>query len=1839
MFFSGIKVSALLASIWLFTFSTLLAEQHSATIEQVTNAASTQPIKVITANPRQTILRLNTPQPTVTNAKNSEYAELSVPGATLTSEAGYPALPYFSAWVAIPSTGDFTVNVKCSADRSLGQVKPAPFQPAGAVAGDVTTALYSGITSYPTQICHYGQPQIIRDFRVIQLNLYPVRYAGASNELFLIPEIEVTIDMLDQPGSNELAEQATYSSAFIPLYRSMICNFDQIRATRNSTGNSRILIVYGDYDNASYTSKLAEFTAWKRQKGFDVDLVSTAVTGHTNIEIKNYIRNQYDNIYTRPDFIILVGDAGGNFPIPAWAESFSGLGGPGDYPYTQLSGNDLLGDAFIGRLSAEYLTQLDIILAKIYAYEKTLNLTGNNAAWLNRMLLIGDTYSGISTVYVNHYIRELAERYNPDYSYIENYTGGYANTMTQGFNQGVGFFNYRGYLGLSGWTPGQQLVNGNKLPHSTILTCGTGTYDLGTSTTETLIRLGTPAVPAGAVTAIGIATTSTNTLFNNALTTGVYDGIFTYGMRTMGEALLNARLYIRKIYNGTQDDNATWFAHWTNLMGDPSLEVFTGIPSQFQLTVTPVVPLGTNFVDITVCNTTGNPVEDAVVTAYSNVMQNVISRAHTNPDGTATLYFNSPVGNDELLITCSKHDYKPLQQTVNVDLAGSLVYNNKQLYDNGVGSSIGNGDGYMGAGETLALKVELKNTTANLLSGIVGSLTSNSPYLELIDPQCSFPALNPGATGYSAGYLRLRILPSLPGGQNSLRLALQAMDANNTVYNIVFYIVAYNAGLEVLSSAVSSGNDTVPDPDEVGTLVVTLQNLSIVTVNDLSAVLISANDLLQVRDSLSIVGTVSAGGTAITLIPFGFWVRPQTVAGMQIPLAVRLFNDSGFNQMAYFNLTIGTVNTTTPTGPDAYGYLIYDDTDLGYPDAPVYDWVEINPALGGSGTLIDGFDDLGHTADEGDQVGSDVLETINLPFPFTYYGISYDRITVCVNGFIVFGETQCGEFRNYPMPGGYGPAKMVAAWWDDLIIIADAGIYQYYDSINHCFIIEYYKLRNGYNRTDQETFQVLLYDPVFYPTSLGDGKIKIQYQEFNNVDIGGNGDDAPEHGNYCTIGIKDHTNARGLQYSYCNQYTPASAPLGNQRAILITNLPVVYESAHLLFDEVVLNDTNANNIAEHGETLNLGFALTNIGLATATGVSVNVTIDSEYATLINNHSTYHDIATNATATNLTGITLTIDPNTPDNVIIPLIFNVTSNAGNWQFFYTLTVKKPQLYLDSYYINDTQGNANTLPEPGETCQLIVNIGNSGMVASSNVQAGLSCSYPLVTLANPALVSRDIPAQTIRQLVYDISILPAAASGADLPFTLILWADQITQQTSAFTISLNTPGISSGFENDNAGFLPTPLNVGWEWGISPLAGAHTGSRIWATRLNQYYPPNANWVLDSPQGGFAVAPEAYLSMWHKYNTQIGVDGGNVQISTDNGTSWIVLNPEGGYPSVPSALGEPGFSGNSNGWVLSRFDLNQWVNQFVRLRFHFQSDATIDGPGWFIDDLSTSGFVNFGGKVFGTVSSTNAALDYAGVYVSNNLHWFTNPAATGDYTLYMPLSSYDMACRAAGYATPEHQQVNITPTSISVERDFFLSYYAPVTNLNYSLGEDNLSISWNAPLQTEFPILDFGVYRKIDTGSYILCSTTAQEFYTQSWDEPGTHYSFYVLVNYGSGSSVAVDTVSFELPSDNAETTPPLIKTALLPNYPNPFQLSTTVVYSIGKQSPRDKGQTLKIRIFNTKGQLIKTLERGAKQSGLYSLIWDGNDAYGNQVASGIYFCRMDYGRYAATRKMMLLR
>ncbi len=87
------------------------------------------------------------------------------------------------------------------------------------------------------------------------------------------------------------------------------------------------------------------------------------------------------------------------------------------------------------------------------------------------------------------------------------------------------------------------------------------------------------------------------------------------------------------------------------------------------------------------------------------------------------------------------------------------------------------------------------------------------------------------------------------------------------------------------------------------------------------------------------------------------------------------------------------------------------------------------------------------------------------------------------------------------------------------------------------------------------------------------------------------------------------------------------------------------------------------------------------------------------------------------------------------------------------------------------------------------------------------------------------------------------------------------------------------------------------------------------------------------------------------------------------------------------------------------------------------------------------------------------------------------------------------------------------------------------------------------------------------------------------------------------------------------------------LTNYPNPFNPSTTIRFTIPTTS------TVKIAIYNMRGQKIRDLGGITYQAGDHEIVWDGRNNRQTTVSSGVYICRMSYSGKTLYRKMMMMK
>ena len=85
--------------------------------------------------------------------------------------------------------------------------------------------------------------------------------------------------------------------------------------------------------------------------------------------------------------------------------------------------------------------------------------------------------------------------------------------------------------------------------------------------------------------------------------------------------------------------------------------------------------------------------------------------------------------------------------------------------------------------------------------------------------------------------------------------------------------------------------------------------------------------------------------------------------------------------------------------------------------------------------------------------------------------------------------------------------------------------------------------------------------------------------------------------------------------------------------------------------------------------------------------------------------------------------------------------------------------------------------------------------------------------------------------------------------------------------------------------------------------------------------------------------------------------------------------------------------------------------------------------------------------------------------------------------------------------------------------------------------------------------------------------------------------------------------------------------------NYPNPFNPGTTIEYQLAQRG------NVEIHVYNSVGQLVRTLVSEQKEAGSYSVAWDGKSNIGYVVSSGMYFYQLKAGNFVQAKKMLLIK
>ena len=560
------------------------------------------------------------------------FSEIAIEGTYASGEIGTPQLPASHQLLAVPFGATPSVNVinYSTTDYSLddyGINTILPHQPS--VRKDQRPEdvefVYNAAAYQSRSLATAPQVSIelqgtLRGVQVGSLVINPVSYNAATNTLrvFNNIEVEVRFDGADRAETERMLLN-TYSPYFDIVYKQFF-NYRQIMDVYDDHPDLMAypvnMIVVAPED---YISTLQPWLNWKTQKGFYINLVTTAQAGGNYNAIRSYVQNLYNTGVSQgntPTFLVLVGDVA-QVPNTMGTSTQKVT----DLYYGSVDG-DYFPDMFYSRMSAENTSQLTAVINKILQYEQ---YTMPDPSYLNNVTLIAgwDSYwtprVGAPTInYATTYYYNTEHGFNEVHSHVNQsqYPGCY-----NALNTGVGFVNYTAHGSDNMWYQPQlnntgvnQLTNTDKYFLAMGNCCLSGNFGHSSACFgEAMIRAENKAAYSYIGSCpntywyedyyFGVGATNvfnqTPSLTNSA--TGVYDGIWmddTYN--TVSSIVFLGNLAVCYASTGGYQTSSSPTYYWQayHVLGDGSIMPYRVQPTPNNVSHASTFPVGATYFQV-----------------------------------------------------------------------------------------------------------------------------------------------------------------------------------------------------------------------------------------------------------------------------------------------------------------------------------------------------------------------------------------------------------------------------------------------------------------------------------------------------------------------------------------------------------------------------------------------------------------------------------------------------------------------------------------------------------------------------------------------------------------------------------------------------------------------------------------------------------------------------------------------------------------------------------------------------------------------------------------------------------------------------------------------------------------------------------------------------------------------------------------------------------------------------------------------------------------------------------------------------------------------------------------
>ncbi len=610
---------------------------------------------------------LNLDQVSVSAAADG-LKSVSLPEFSPLAQPGKPDLVTTGKMIAIPAGFRPILHVTKLVEKEMPNTIVEPYRKKFRCGGkDEYTApdadLYGSKSVFPAQAVTLEDAGSFQGVRLARLAVYPMRQDFGKKSLRVIQKLEVRVDFEPIQGhpavtaDGQVKEAVALAPTMHRMLSKLVMNADDAVMPAPENQPETMIVIAAD----TLADSLKPLIAWKSQRGMNVLSYTYSEVGGSREAVFNKIKEIYDNSAVKPAFVLL---AGNGTTMPTFRRPTSSGNAASDYPFTLLSGDDVVPDVLIGRIVADNAAEAAIYVRKAIAYEANADV---EADWYARGTTIASN-EGSNPSDVQYAEMIAGHLTSNTYVAVDGFYQGEntanSTNINRALNDGRSWMTYIGHGSGTSWgsTNGSyglsqiaQVRNHNKLPVLVDVACDNGSFVNVSRCFGKAWMTHTVDGDLAGLSAYYGGSVSISWHPPAIMSVGAAKYHFEQATHSVGATTLAGQIYLMEEMgvNTETIDNLEWY----NLFGDPSMLMRTATPTAYSVKHN----FGANGLAVEAVDTDGLGVANLLVSVTPASGGKPIQVGRTDENGTATLPMNGHTSLEGSVLTLSGYNAETRQ--------------------------------------------------------------------------------------------------------------------------------------------------------------------------------------------------------------------------------------------------------------------------------------------------------------------------------------------------------------------------------------------------------------------------------------------------------------------------------------------------------------------------------------------------------------------------------------------------------------------------------------------------------------------------------------------------------------------------------------------------------------------------------------------------------------------------------------------------------------------------------------------------------------------------------------------------------------------------------------------------------------------------------------------------------------------------------------------------------------------------------------------------------------------------------------------------------------------------